>query len=196
MWAGLTKLVAQKADARLGNMSPRLFALGALADSSISGLRDVTAGQNDFNGVVGFPAVNGYDQATGWGSPDMTVFAFAYLALTATPAKSPVTFTPKTMTFARRKLASVSNARLVTLTNPSRNKSALIIDSLELSTGNFALDSASTTCSEGESMPPGSHCHIGIRFTPTVRGRVSATLTIVDNSSSSPHIVSIFGTGL
>jgi hypothetical protein len=56
MWAGLAKLVAQTNNGRLGNMNPRIYTLGELADASQSGLRDVTSGTNTFNGVSGFPA--------------------------------------------------------------------------------------------------------------------------------------------
>jgi subtilase family serine protease len=33
-------------------------------------LHDITVGNNDFAGVVGFPAAAGWDQATGWGTPN------------------------------------------------------------------------------------------------------------------------------
>src|ERR1019366_9485482 len=75
MWAGLSKLIAQLEGVRLGNMNPRIYQLGALDNSSQSGLRDVTSGNNSYNGVTGFTAVPGYDQATGWGSADMATFA-------------------------------------------------------------------------------------------------------------------------
>jgi hypothetical protein len=42
--------------------------------NTAAGLRDVTTGNNTFNGVTGFSAVQGYDQATGWGSADITTF--------------------------------------------------------------------------------------------------------------------------
>jgi subtilase family serine protease len=79
MWAGLSKLIAQLEGVRLGNMNPRIYQLGALDNSSQSGLRDVTSGNNSYNGVTGFTAVPGYDQATGWGSADMATFAAAFM---------------------------------------------------------------------------------------------------------------------
>jgi hypothetical protein len=43
------------------------------------GFRDVLLGQNDFNGVTGFPANFGYDQSTGWGTPNITSFVNSQL---------------------------------------------------------------------------------------------------------------------
>jgi hypothetical protein len=78
MWAGITKLIEQITGARVGLLNTRLYALGKLADSSKSGLRDVTIGNNNFNGVVGFSAGPGYDQASGWGTPDANTFVTAF----------------------------------------------------------------------------------------------------------------------
>jgi hypothetical protein len=45
-WAGFTKLTVQTTKGGLGNMNPRVYQLGAIVDSSRSGLRDVAAGHN------------------------------------------------------------------------------------------------------------------------------------------------------
>jgi subtilase family serine protease len=66
IWAGISKLIAQKSSARPGNINPKLYALGGLG--GVAGLRDVTSGNNSFNGVTGFSAGVGCDQATGWGT--------------------------------------------------------------------------------------------------------------------------------
>jgi hypothetical protein len=93
MWAGFSKLIAQLAGRRLGNMNPRIYTLGPLADASRSGLRDVVGGNNGFNGVPGFNAVAGYDLATGWGSPDVQTFEAAFLSTSIPPSPTP-TATP------------------------------------------------------------------------------------------------------
>jgi hypothetical protein len=94
LWAGLAKLIAQKSG-RLGNMNPKIYQLGALNNAAQSGLRDVTSGNNNWNGVAGFPAVTGYDQATGWGTADMATFASAFAGASSgsTPTPTP-TATP------------------------------------------------------------------------------------------------------
>jgi len=302
MWAGLAKVVAQSTGARLGNMNPRIYTLGAMRDASASGLRDVTVGNNNYNGVTGFAAGPGYDQSTGWGSADMAAFVAAYPASTATPTPSPTptatptatptpaptasptpkptstptpvpsptptrtpiptptptpaptptptpaptptpvptpspapptptptsvptpqptprptpkptpaptptpiltppsgpaTFTPTKMTFVRRKVGTISALRFVTVANPLRNKSAMVVGGLELreQTGsNFLVDSPSTTCTPGVSLARGKHCRIGIRFAPAVSGQLSTTLLVTDSAINSPHLVQIYGT--
>ena len=68
MWAGLAKLLSQKArpspnpqlpNPRFGNMNPILYKLGGLSNTNNSGVRDVTAGTNSYNGVAGFAAGSG-----------------------------------------------------------------------------------------------------------------------------------------
>ncbi len=56
------------------------------------GFRDVTVGNNSFNGVAGFTAQVGYDQTTGFGSVDIADYVAgrqaALLAMTPTPTAS------------------------------------------------------------------------------------------------------------
>jgi subtilase family serine protease len=210
MWAGLATLIAQDTGGRLGNMNPRIYTLGALYDASVSGLRDVTAGDNSFNYVSGFTAVPGYDQSTGWGTADMAAFAAAYPSSTPTPTPTPTatptpTPTPaigpaslsaRRLLFGRHKVGTVSRARMVTILNRRRNKAPLIIGSVSLNGSNFVIDSATTTCNSGAGVVPGSRCRIGVRFEPVASGRQSDTLTIVDNSSNGPHLVSLKGRGM
>lgn len=94
MWAGLSKLIAQN-NGRLGAMNARIYQLG---NGSAPGIRDVTSGNNAYNGVPGAIATAGYDDASGWGSADMASFAAAYPASasgtptpTATPSATPTT---------------------------------------------------------------------------------------------------------
>jgi len=92
MWAGLAKLIAQASNGRLGNLDAKIYQLGALGNSSQSGIRDVTSGNNNYNGVTGFTAGSGYDQSTGWGTADMATFASAYTGAgtpTPTPTSTP-----------------------------------------------------------------------------------------------------------
>src|SRR5216683_4242788 len=89
LWAGLAKLIAQKHGTRLGNMNPKIYQLGALNSAARSGLRDVTTGNNNWNGVTGFTAGTGYDQVTGWGTADMATFATAFAGTSPTPTPTP-----------------------------------------------------------------------------------------------------------
>jgi subtilase family serine protease len=71
VWAGIEQLISQVAVGRAGNINVGLYALGNAHDP---GIRDVTSGNNGFNGVKGFDATVGYDKATGWGTPDIDLF--------------------------------------------------------------------------------------------------------------------------
>jgi len=75
-WAGISMLIQQK-EGRVGLINPRLYALGPLG--AAAGIRDVTEGNNGYNGAKGYAAVPGYDQATGWGTPDIAGFVSAYV---------------------------------------------------------------------------------------------------------------------
>jgi kumamolisin len=94
VWAGISKLIAELAGTRLGNMNPVIYQLGASGNASTSGLRDVISGNNGFNGVSGFNAGAGYDLATGWGSPDVQKFEAGFLSASPIPTPTP---TPATI---------------------------------------------------------------------------------------------------
>ncbi len=79
-WAGIQAIVNQIAGHRMGNINPALYAL-ALLPSKIKPFHDIADGSNnsvpDGNGgtITGFTAVNGYDMATGIGSPNIGALA-------------------------------------------------------------------------------------------------------------------------
>jgi subtilase family serine protease len=75
-WAGIGALLADQAKERVGNINSRLYQMGPLGSSV--GIRDVTAGNNTVPGVTGVSAGPGYDEASGWGTPDVTNFANAF----------------------------------------------------------------------------------------------------------------------
>jgi subtilase family serine protease len=81
IWAGVSKLIAQKNGGRVGNINQKLYALGGLG--GVAGLRDVTSGKNSFNNVTGFSAGVGYDQATGWGTLDIGMFVNQFVVTKA-----------------------------------------------------------------------------------------------------------------
>lgn len=77
-WAGIYKVTAQRAGARIGSINPMLYSLGGLGFAA--GLRNVTSGNNTFNGVPGLSAGAGYDETTGWGSVDIGMFVNTFVA--------------------------------------------------------------------------------------------------------------------
>ncbi|HTT74742.1 MAG TPA: S53 family peptidase [Candidatus Binataceae bacterium] len=77
-WAGISMLIQQELDTRPGLINSALYQLGP--SGAKAGIRDVTSGNNSYNGVKGYAAVPGYDQASGWGTPDIADFVSAFIA--------------------------------------------------------------------------------------------------------------------
>jgi Phosphoesterase family len=77
----------------------------------------------------------------------------------------------------------------VTFTNTGRG--ALTFGS-EPITGDFSF-TGQGTCSS--SLAPGANCTISVKFTPTT-GTRAGTLTVNDNASTSPQVVTLTGTGV
>jgi hypothetical protein len=50
-----------------------------------------------------------------------------------------------------------------------------------------------STC--GSSVAPGANCKISATFSPTRKGAVQGTITIIDNASSKPQVIELLGTG-
>jgi subtilase family serine protease len=94
VWAGFATVIGQIAGkSRLGNFNQIIYPM-ANAEYSTAGFHDVTAGNNNFNGVTGYNAGAGYDEATGWGTVDFNVFASAVKSFLAAPASPTPTPTP------------------------------------------------------------------------------------------------------
>lgn len=81
MWAGMATLVNQLAGTPIGSPNPLIYRLGvAQYNAGVTGsFRDITVGNNTVlprspcdPGVAGYSAQFGYDQVTGWGSPQLT----------------------------------------------------------------------------------------------------------------------------
>jgi subtilase family serine protease len=63
IWGGIVSIADQSAGHGLGNINPTLYQLNA------SDYHDITTGNNDFQGIIGFAALPGWDAASGLGSP-------------------------------------------------------------------------------------------------------------------------------
>ena len=76
--AGVIALADQVAGRRIGDIHTALYSLGQLSTvprvPPVTGIVDVTQGDNSANGVTGYDAVKGYDLATGWGTIDAARF--------------------------------------------------------------------------------------------------------------------------
>jgi hypothetical protein len=102
----------------------------------------------------------------------------------ATPA---VTLSATSLTFTGQFVGSTSAAQPVTVSNTGN--AALSFSGITIN-GDFA---ESNTC--GTSISASGVCTISVTFKPTAAGARTGTLTITDNASGSPHMVSLSGTG-
>ena len=72
LFSGIVALTTQLAHQQIGDINPLLYGLGPIGRPA--GVVDVTAGNNSFAGVTGYPATKGYDLASGWGTIDAARF--------------------------------------------------------------------------------------------------------------------------
>jgi len=93
----------------------------------------------------------------------------------------------KTLVFGDEVIDTTSGPLPVTLTNSGT--SALNIATITVGT-NFEQ---TNNC--GSSLASGADCVINVVLDPTVAGSLSGMVTITDNASDSPQIVSLTGTG-
>jgi hypothetical protein len=108
------------------------------------------------------------------------------VTLTGSGYANTATVGPASLTFASQALNTSSAAQVVTVTNTGT--SAISISSVAVS-GDFGqTNGCSTVAASGV-------CNISVRFTPTVSGVRSGTLTIAGSFTGSPQTVSLSGTG-
>jgi Abnormal spindle-like microcephaly-assoc'd, ASPM-SPD-2-Hydin len=96
-----------------------------------------------------------------------------------------------TITFPATGVGVTAAPQTVTLTN--NGGVALLVQDIVI-TGDFSIVADSSNC--GSSVAVGAVCTMQIVFTPTVGGPRSGTLTVADNATSSPQILSLTGNGV
>ncbi len=71
-WAAIAALANEAHGSSLGGLNSALYALGKDAGEYAESFHDITVGDNKATGTpVGFSAIAGYDDATGWGTPNV-----------------------------------------------------------------------------------------------------------------------------
>ncbi len=95
------------------------------------------------------------------------------------------------LTFSAIGVGIASAPQTVTLTNNGGVPLQLQSPAL---TGDFSIASGSNTC--GATLAVGSACTMQVIFTPTAGGPRTGTLTMADNSATSPHVLQLSGTGV
>ncbi len=106
-----------------------------------------------------------------------------------------IAFSPTSLTFAAQTTTLTSAAQNVTITNTG--SANLTVSGIALGGTNSAQFSIATnTCAAMPfTLTPNQSCSLGITFTPNATGAFSASVTVTDNSSGSPHSVTLSGTG-
>ena len=104
------------------------------------------------------------------------------------PTTSPaITLSSTSLTFASQFQGNTSDSQFVTVSNPG---TALLNFSAIAASGDFA---ETNTCGNG--LAPGNVCQISVTFKPTAAGTRAGNVTLTDDASGSPHMVSLSGTG-
>jgi len=192
MWAGFLALINQQAIAngnpRLGFVNPAIYQIG-VGSGYGAAFHDITSGSN------GFPAVAGFDLATGWGSP--TGIALIN-ALAGSGGGGPtVSLSPASLKWGKVLVGVTKGPKKVTLTNTGN--ATLNITSIAI-TGDFALVPVKATkkitpCVNGSTVASGATCIVKVSYTPTQTGARTGNLTFTDNAPDSPQNVALSGTG-
>jgi len=156
-WAGYSRIIAGVANkAKLGPFNQTLYTLGAMGSSS--GLIDVISGNNSFNGVFGFSAGPGYDETSGWGSPDMTETLFSFLG-GGSAAPTPASLSAP-------KNTQIADAGDLTITNTST--STLTVNSVTVAISRSAIFKSLSLSSGGQTVTPKRNKTMVFTFSPPI----------------------------
>jgi hypothetical protein len=94
---------------------------------------------------------------------------------------------PTTLSFGGERIGGTGPAQTVTVTNPS-------LAIVRITGISISVDFAQTnTC--GNSIAAQSSCAINVSSKPTSPGQFSGNLTLTDNATNSPQVVTLFGKG-
>ncbi|MEA2679484.1 MAG: hypothetical protein QOK03_1206 [Candidatus Binataceae bacterium] len=152
-WAGYSRIIAGVQNKpNLGPLNPMIYAAGNI------GLIDVTSGDNGFNGVPGFFAGVGYDEATGWGSPDMAETLIAFLdGGTAVASPTNPSAPKKTV---------IMDAGDLTITNTSG--STLSVNSVTVNVSRLTIFKSLSLSSGGQTITPRRNKTMVFTFSPPI----------------------------
>ena len=118
-----------------------------------------------------------------------------------TPAlsgSSQATLNPTTLAFGNRLVGSPAISLSATLTNNGTAPLALstaVLGGTNASQFAFVTPAPSGFCATNSTLAVNASCTINVKYTATVLGTVSGTVTITDNAASSPQTLSLSGTG-
>ena len=199
-WAGIDELMVQRGgNKRLGSINTQLYALGNMQDTAATGIRDVTTGNNNYNGVIGFDAVAGYDQASGWGTPTFATFVPVFVGATPAPTPAPIPgklkLAPASLNFGKVAVNTTSKPKTVKLSNLARATKTL--SAMSITIVNVTAPAGFATANGCTSpIAPGKSCNIEVTFTPTNTTPVAEKLSVMDDvGGGSTATVNLAGAG-
>jgi hypothetical protein len=112
---------------------------------------------------------------------------------TALPVPA-VSFSCPSLAFGSQLVGSTSFLESATLTN---NTGALLNVASILASGDYALNSTSTSCPyNGGTLNSGASCTLDVTFSPTQVASRTGTITVSDDASGSPQTVTLTGIGI
>jgi len=121
---------------------------------------------------------------TALGSPQI-------VGLSGTGTAPAASLSATSLSFGNQTIGTTSAAQTVTLTDTGT--ASLTVTSIGV-IGSNASDFAQTnTC--GSSVAAGANCTLTVTFTPSAAGNRAASLSVSDNATGSPQLVSLSGTG-
>lgn len=139
---------------------------------------------NTVSGSVAFPSP----------SSGSAPFAIAIQPNTATSLPA-VTLSQSSVGFGMQQIGGVYATSSVQLTNTGTGP--LTISSIQKTGSNASDFSESSTCPIApDTVAPGGQCVFTVGFAPTQSGVLSASISITDNASGSPHSISLSGTAV
>src|SRR5260221_10430212 len=100
-----------------------------------------------------------------------------------------VKLSPTSLSFSSQAVGTISSAQFATFTNSG---SSAINFGTETIAGDFTWGGLGTC---GSSLAVSGSCTMSIKFKPTTTGTRTGSLTVSDNASGSPQVVSLTGTG-
>jgi hypothetical protein len=104
----------------------------------------------------------------------------------------PVSLTPAALAFGDQGIASTSAAKTVILRN--NTNAGLTFSSIAISSASGDFAQSGSTCGTG--IAANSFCLLSVTYRPSALGTETGTLTMTDNASNSPQIVSLSGIGV
>jgi uncharacterized protein (DUF1800 family) len=110
---------------------------------------------------------------------------------TPPPGQPQAALAPSQLTFPATAVGVAATSMPITLSNPGN--AALGISSITVTGANVSSFSQTNGCTS--SLAAGASCSISVSFNPAATSTLSATISVADNATGSPHTAAITGTG-